>query len=302
MQDANAQGVLWFAAWVIPLVLTVIVIYRLRRQPKAVFYSIVASTFAWGCTLILAVPPFFNRELAHSLADALVIAAILSLTVDQYVKWRVLREVTSDISKYLIGYRLPEQLQDRIRSIMQTKWILRNFQVRIRITPRQGGKLEADVTISESVQNITSETQDYVDFISFSKLEKNKVTELRCDGGSREANYHFGEAEIQRIEDSGQICHAAQKVRIPSIADADREFQFSKRYLVSHTYASREVLTFREPTIGAEIQITDCPNDLKFYLVPPPDQEAHHRWTYNRLFLPGEQIMIQWERDEEVEA
>jgi hypothetical protein len=302
VQDANVQGVLRFAAWVIPLGLTVIVIYRLRRKPKVVFYSIVASTFGWGCTLIQAVPPFFNPELAHSLGHALVIAAILSLTVDQYVKWRVLREVTSDISKYLIGYRLPEQLQDRIRSIMQTKWILRNFQVRIRITPRPGTKLEADVTIRESVQNITSETQDYGDFISFSKLEKNKVTELRCDGGSREANYHFGEAEIQRVEDSGQIRYAAQRVRIPPIADADREFQFSKRYLVSHTYASREVLTFREPTIGADIQITDCPNDLKFYLVPPADQEAHRRWTYNRLFLPGEQIIIQWEREEEAEA
>jgi hypothetical protein len=301
VQDANVQGFLRYAAWLIPLALTVFVIYRLRRQPRAVFYSIVASAFVWGCALFLAVPPFVNPELTHSLGDALVIAAILSLTVDQYVKWRVLREVTSDISKYLIGYRLPEQLQDRIRNIMQTKWILRNFQVRIRII-RQGAKLEADVTISESVQNITSETQEYDDFISFSKLERNRVTELRCDGGSRESNYHFSETQIQRNEHSGQIHYAAQSVKIAPIADADRDFQFSKRYLAPHTYASREVLTFRVATIGADIQITDCPTDLRFYLVPSPDQETHHRWTYNRLFLPGEQIVIQWEREEEAEA
>lgn len=302
MQDANVQGLLRYAAWLIPLAVTVFVVYKLRRQPKAVFYSVVVSAFVWGCTLFLAVPPYANPELAHSLGDALVIAAILSLTVDQYVKWRVLREVTSDVSKYLIGYRLPEQLQDRIRSIMQTKWILRNFQVRIRIARQGTTKLEADVTISESVQNITSETQEYDDYISFSKLEINRVTELRCDGGSRESNYHFSDTQIQRIEESGQFRHVAQKVRIPPIADADRDFQFSKRYLAPHTYASREVLTFREATIGADIQITDCPNDLRFYLVPSPDQETHHRWTYNRLFLPGEQIVIQWEREEEAEA
>jgi len=243
-----------------------------------------------------------NPELSHSLGDALVIAAVLSLTVDQYVKWRVLREVTSDISKYLIGYRLPEQLQDRIRNIMQTKWILRNYQVRIRINRQGVNRLEADVTISECVQNITSETQEYDDSIIFSKLEKKRVTEFRCDCGNEESNYHLNETRIRQDEEQGQVRHGAKKVKIPPVAETERDFQFSKRYTVPHSYASREVLTFREATIGATVHVTDCPDDLKFYLVPSPDQETHHRWTYNRLFLPGEQIIIQWERAEEAEA
>ena len=45
-----------------------------------------------------------SPRLARSLADAFVIAALLAVSVDRYVKGRVLHEVTADVSKYLIGY------------------------------------------------------------------------------------------------------------------------------------------------------------------------------------------------------
>lgn len=286
--------------WLLAALVTFALLVSLRRKPKASFYSVLVAALIWGCALFLVVPPFFNAEFSHSLGDAFVIAALLSATVDQYVKGRVLHEVTDDISKYLIGYRLPEQLQDRIRAIMQTRWILRDFEVRIRFRTINARSLEVDVNRSERVQNISSETQQYEDCIVFSKLERKRVIELRCDSDSSEDTYHFDEQSVLHVEESGQIRHVGRSVKVPPASDTERDFQFSKRYVAPHSFSSKEVFTFTQTTIGASIQVIDAPEGVIFHLTPAPDQSAHLRWTYNRLFLPGEQIAIQWERQVEV--
>ncbi len=144
--------------WVLGLVVTLLALLLLRRKPKAEFYYIVCAAFSWGIILFLYVPPYFKPGLARSLADAFVIAALLAVSVDRYVKGRVLHEVTADVSKYLIGYRLPEQLQERLHSIMQTQWIVRAFEVRIRIQETRLGQMELDWTLSYRIQNITSDS------------------------------------------------------------------------------------------------------------------------------------------------
>lgn len=298
VESANVSQSHPIVIWLLGLVVTVIILVSLRRKPKISFYCVISAALTWGVILFLYVPPYFNPELSHSLADAFVIAALLAATVDQYVKGRVLHEVTTDVSKYLIGYRLPEQLQDRLRSIMQTKWIRRSYEMRMRLRELHDNTVELDLTISDSVQNITSETQEYIDSLTFSKFERFEIIELRCDGGNDV--YHFSGQELQRQEESGQLRHWGKGVKIPPASESLHDFRFSTRYKALHPLSSKETFTFSQPTIGAVVELTDCPPEFLFHLTPTPDTSAHRRWTYNRLFLPGEQISIQWEKQAEV--
>jgi hypothetical protein len=178
---------------------------------------------------------------------------------------------------------------------MQTKWICRDFEVRIRFMRIDARSTGLDITVSERVQNITSETQEYDDSICFSKHEGKRVTELRCDSENDDDTYHFDETTIQRQEEAGQIRHSGRKVRIPPASDTERDYRFSTRYSVP-VASPKEIFAFSQTTIGASIEVTDCPTDFVFHLTPAPDRVAHLRWTYNRLFLPGEQISVQWEK------
>jgi len=87
--------------------LLVLLISRLRRTDIWPFRITVTALLGIGVILLLTDVPYLDAALTHSLADALVIAAVLAFTVDVYLKDRVLREVSSDVSKYLVGYRLP---------------------------------------------------------------------------------------------------------------------------------------------------------------------------------------------------
>lgn len=240
-----------------------------------------------------------NGEFLRALGHAFIIAAILAATVDHYLKERVLREVTSDVSKYLVGYRLPLEVQGRIGDLMRIKWIRRKFDLRVAFTEVDGGeKIKADVQISEVVQNISSEPLDYQDKFEFDSHEPIAVAEMQCDCSDPKSCYYVsGEALIGiRTENSGRIIFAAPLVRMPPVEESIGEYRFAARYEVVQPAKFSELISFSIPTIGVSIEITDHPENYNFHVSPPADHTAHNRWEFRRLFLPGEHIKILWER------
>ena len=59
-----------------------------------------------------------RRIIAGSVGDALLVAALLAVTVDRYIKSDLIREASKDVHKYLVGYHLPEELKERIQEMM----------------------------------------------------------------------------------------------------------------------------------------------------------------------------------------
>src|SRR5437870_4022226 len=99
------------------------------------FWLIVFGAMILGSAAIVASVSLFRgqevkRELLRGFGEALLIAGFIAATVDQYVKRRLLWETSHDISKYLIGYNLPPEIQDQIRELMGTAIIRQGFEQR----------------------------------------------------------------------------------------------------------------------------------------------------------------------------
>src|SRR6266702_5683670 len=88
------------------------------------------------------------RALAISIGEALFVAAILGFTVDKYIKEFLVREASKDIFKYLVGYKLPEGIQNRLRDLMGTSLIRRNYQVIYTLTAISNDQMLLDVKYS----------------------------------------------------------------------------------------------------------------------------------------------------------
>jgi hypothetical protein len=290
--------VIWYA--LVILVLGGIGFFYRKRPTFSFFYTIGVLASA-GVALLLVHLPYINADFGHSLGHAFIIAAILAVSVDQYIKERVLREVTLDVSKYLVGYRLPEEVQDRIRELMQSRWIRRKFEVRVGFSEVAGGKkLRGDLHISEEVQNITSEYLEYQDKIEFEKHEPCTLLELQCDTEDAGCSYHLAGEELKKMtsESGGRLITTGKLVKIPPAAQAiGRAYRFRARYEFVHPSPNSETLSFDLPTIGVVIEITDAPRGYIFRVTPPADLISYNRWEYKRLFLPGQHIKIVWERE-----
>jgi hypothetical protein len=272
-----------------------------RKSAIVSFYLSVGFFIALGIVLLYIQVPYLKEDFTRALGHAFIIAAILAATVDHYVKERVLREVSLDVSKYLVGYRLPEEVQDRIRELMQSKWIRRKFEIRIAFAELSNGKkIKADIRISEEIQNITSEHLPYQDKIAFEKHEPVKLLELKCDCDEEGYAYHLEGECLQKMttESAGLITSKGKEVKIPPAAQSiGRSYRFGVRYEVIQPTTFSEFISFNTPTIGVSVEITDAPQGCQFHLTPVADRVSHRRWEYKRLFAPGEHVRIIWVRD-----
>jgi hypothetical protein len=219
----------------IPL-LVVFVLWLVRRKPSLSFFVTLAILCVWGVVLKLGRLPYLQSQFSESLGDALIIAGVLALTVDYYLKNRVLREVSSDVSKYLIGYQLPGEVQDRIKGLLQTTWIRRNCKVRCRLTelPEPLGHIRLEVTISDEMENITNDTLPYTNTLEFEKHDPERVIELRCDSEDRRARYYLAgtalnDATKEKKDEPGVMVAQGKRVRIPSVRKTNHKYRFTAR-------------------------------------------------------------------------
>src|SRR5712692_9384217 len=67
------------------------------------------------------------KDLVRSAGDALIVAGLVAMTVEWFLKARFIHALTYDAAHYLIGYGLPTELQGRIRGVMSTNLIFRDY-------------------------------------------------------------------------------------------------------------------------------------------------------------------------------
>jgi hypothetical protein len=279
------------------ILLGILVVSRFRRSDVKSFPATVIALFGVGLVLIFLPIPYLDQGFAHSLGDALIIASILAISVDFYLKDRVLREVSSDVSKYLVGYRLPGEVQDRIRSLLQTRWIKRDCRIRLRLTAIPDGRVRIEVRVSRNVENITTEEESFQDKIAYERHLPQTIIELRCDSADTRAQYSIDGHDLanEKPDEPGVMEVVGRTVRIPPVHESvGRYYQFTILYEANYPENYSDIFVFDLPTINVVVE-AECAPGFRVTL-PPADITTPNRWEYNRLFLTGEHIRYRWER------
>jgi hypothetical protein len=275
----------------------VLILSRFRRSDIWSFRGTVLALFGIGLVFLFFSIPYLDQGFAHSLGDALVVAAILALTVDFYLKDRVLREVSSDVSKYLVGYRLPGEVQDRIRSLLQTRWIKRSCRIRLRLTDLTGARVRIEIRASRNVENITTEESSFRDRIAYERHLPQTIVEMRCDSADTRAQYQVGGHGLaqEKADEPGVMEALGRVVKIPPVHEsAGQYYQFTVQYEADYPENYSDIFAFDLPTINVVVE-AECSPGFRVTL-PPADITTPNRWEYNRLFLTGEHIRYRWER------
>ena len=64
-----------------------------------------------------------------ALGEGLIVAGVLAVTVDSYLKRHLTRAVIRDVSPYLMGASLPEVLRNEIHALCATEVIRRDLEL-----------------------------------------------------------------------------------------------------------------------------------------------------------------------------
>jgi hypothetical protein len=110
-----------------------------------------------------AIVPKFLGNLFQKLGEAIAIAGVLTLVVDQAAKKRLLREFAKDVSTHIIGRRLPPDLRKYIEQYLETDLIRTSWTITYTITEwPDKPEYEKLVTLSVyEMENRSSSEQEY---------------------------------------------------------------------------------------------------------------------------------------------
>ena len=116
----------------------------------------------------------------HGMLEAFFIAALLTVTVDPVVKTRLAHEVTKVIFYHIIGFRLPEEMQDRLRQYLRDlKYYRKSFSITVRAL-----RIENDEVVFEvhQVSRIVALTKcSYRQSLTFEDAEGGEIIEMRAE-------------------------------------------------------------------------------------------------------------------------
>jgi hypothetical protein len=239
---------------------------------------------------------FRGHELAGSFGEALFIAGFLSMTVDQYVKNKMLHEVSHNVSKYLIGYELPVEAQDRIKELMSCRIIRENYAAFYEATKSETpGKLKLEVTISYDVKNITHHNESYKQYLALEQHDLPAIIELKCESSDSRATYHREGKDVSSVHDGVVEAEGPLITIKPAGKGGGPTYRVSDKHSVIQSEEYSDLISFLAPTINVTIT-AKFPPEITFIAPSETPSEATeaNSWEYKRLFMPSEHIRVRW--------
>ena len=277
---------------------------------KRNFYFVLAGMVIVGSVFLIS-PHWCPKEwelrriLFAGIGEALIVAALLAVTVDQYIKSDVIREVLRDAHKYLVGYHLPDEMKERIQEMMGEPIIRRNWHISYTLTPEENGDVTIDVRYTFLLENVTNKIVKYQPMIQAEKYLNPIIVELRCDAEDIQFLHIAKQGEsLGRESESvpGLIEFKHPEVNIKAKSGRD-PYPFSGHYRLRTPPNHGDTFSFGRPSLDVTITM-NAPLGFRFSIEPSEwmIQTDNMYQIKHRAFLRSEHVMVRWMKVDDDQA
>ena len=229
--------------------------------------------------------------IGHEISEAVLIAGLLSITVDPFLKSRFVREVSKDIFHHLLGFELPVQIRERLRDIiLETNLYRKDMRIVCTFTEMEG-QLHIDFETSYELINPTHKILKFRQRLDFEKAENAQLKLISCN----QAKKDYGEVPTLKLNDETDLFeYAGKELRIEPSESTGKRYQFSADYSIDgFPVPGFYTQMFKYPTVGVTVRVRNVPASLR--ISSDIGNETDHQWISERLFMPGDHFNIRWE-------
>ena len=253
------------------------------------FIPVAVALWILGYLAHRFIRPYCSSPFLDDAIVALLIAGILTLAVDPFIKKLARREAARDIFHHILGYKLPPSIRERLEEIVRDTKLYRE-EVTKRIEMSEDGDFVVfDVEMEFFVVNPYRHDLGFEPLIQFENGERGKIKRI----------IHFGDtsygqdAEAKPVGNLGASEYRGEPVLISS--GNREEFKYEYRVMFPADLGFW-FPNFVLPTIGLSLTIKH-PDSFNVKAtdtqVPCPEGE----WKYpTKLWMQGEHIEIVWSK------
>lgn len=233
---------------------------------------------------------YLHGEVWHSFCETSIIAGIVTLTVDPFLKKRLIKETSKDIFHHLLGIDLPPSIRDSLSDqLTHTKQY------------REDVEIDADVkTVDrEAVLTITSRgkvvaVKDCVvsQWVSFEESERARLLEASLTGHpDRRNDYAKKEADLKLVENKNESM--VWEWHGPAInLKKNQKLNSNIKYQIRRGTSDFFALNFAVPVVRPRVRLS-ASSDLQI-TASFTENIIGNEYTYEKVFLHGDHIQIRW--------
>lgn len=232
------------------------------------------------------------REVARTLGDGVLIAGILALAVDPFLKKQLLHEASRGIFKHMLGFDHEPEVKNRLEEIVfKTKLYARDRRIHCKIEPLETdtSKVRLTVTQSWSVDNPTAKAISYPVGLAFEQSErpsKATVKTLVKNGQGRET------AEFAADPDEpGIIRTKGDPIEVPPGNDVVSVETVC--VLENQPNDFHHDFVTAMPLIDVTVTV-EAPDNFAIRTSRGFSESTERMWRYRKLFMPDEKVTVRW--------
>lgn len=275
-----------------------------RETGTAIFWIVTIGALVLGA---IAVGYSVQHESKHSkiieaLGEALVIAGFLSLTVDRYVKHKLIEEVSRDVAKLIFGYQLPPGAEATFKDLMLGWRVIReDLAISWKIVPvPSSDKLNVTVAFSFTVRNFGNSKETYKQSVFAEDHDTPTITHLKCvkiqPGKKDETIYDYTPANI-KVDKSDRGVQKAfgEEISIkPYAKGKGPSYNVSASYSMVLPPEYSDVFAFGGPTSKVSIVAEIDPATNIVFMAEDTEDGSEAPWSYDQFYLPKQYLRVRW--------
>ena len=228
-------------------------------------------------------------EAGKSISEAIFIAGCLTITVDPFLKRRLIQEASKDIFHHLLGFDLPKEIRLKLKDFLLG---IKNYRIDTEIEARADLKHNSVLlTVSVRSKIIVASEMLYQPNVAFEESEHPTLLQvsITSDNSNYNSNLTADHLHLESKPDEPMVLE--WKGRELKLHSGDSLSMFV-RFSVEGARNDFWVYFFGAPTIFTKLRLTASPGlDVSASLA---DQINGDEYIYQKVFVAGDHIQIRW--------
>lgn len=232
---------------------------------------------------------FRNEGFAHSLSEFLMLAGILTLSVDPWLKWRFQREASENIFQHLLGFGLPKEVRESLRDFLSdNRYYRTDVVIDAHVAPISSSQVEVRLTIRGKVKAIAK--TPYQQHISFEEAENGQILSASITSNlHHEKSYNKSDVTLSVVEEEPMVYGwSGETINLKK----DEEIETWVELKITRPISGWHVINLGTLTINPVIRLT-ADSGLEVS-ADKPDRKNGPEFYYDRVFVKGDHIQIRW--------
>jgi hypothetical protein len=263
---------------------------------------------------------FLSSTVVTEVGKALIVAGLLSGTVDIYLKRRMAADFIRDVSHFIEGIELPRGFQEEISFLRRIYVYRAEFELFYRLVPlaEHPHYYRLYVSVSYQIVNQLDQLYSYSHRLfcedEFPEIEQSKIINAGVKGKGI-STYSYSRAEnnfpANTLSRTGTTEEFVLDVLIPPNKETYRTdpIVFWGEMSSIQEENDGDVFYFTHPTLNPTIRV-EYPDDLavtvyighrfqdsapgKITKVPPTGKT--HTWTLSAALVPWQSVLVEWKK------